>query len=299
MHNEVFLPSKTTFRGNITIVKSIVKQQLAVLRAYWGASLMSILIPLMFVLIPIMIGRSVSPNYEQNFQQNTGATDAEAYLVIGAVFWAMMVGILWDFGTYLREEQFQGTLESVMVTPVSRYVLALGRGLFSLTFGLVSSFISITIGLLIFSPDVLFSFTFVRIMTVFLLIIVSYFPMIGMSLLVGTLVIKFKDIESVINLLQWVLGTLMGVFFSIAALPWGFRVVALLFPPTWGLNDARAILLSTPPVVVMLGFSNYTQGLLLDTAITLAIGIFWSLVGFFLFIRILEHAKKGSGLGEY
>ena len=290
---------KATLRGNLVIIRSILKQQLAVLRAYWTASLITVFLPLIFVLIPIMIGKSVSPNYQQNFQANTGTSNAEAYLVIGSVFWMMMSVIMWDFGTYLREEQLQGTLESVMVTPVSRYVLAFSRGLFSLGFGLVSSLISIILGFLIFSPSVLFSLTFVKLFVVFLLIIVSYFPMIGISLLLGTLVIKFKDIESVINLLQWVFGTLMGVFFSISALPWTLRIIALFFPPTWGLNDVRAVLLSTPPVIAMIGFTQYSHGLLFDGVAIILIGIFWSLAGFILFSKILDRAKRGSGLGEY
>ncbi len=295
---DFFVKRKKNIRGELTIVSSIFKQQFAIFKAYWAAYIIFILLPIVFTLVPILIGRSISPNYEKNFESVTGASNAEAYMVLGSVVWVLVIGILWDFSTFLREEQLAGTLESLMMTPVSRFTLAIGRAVFSTTINLFFSLISVTLGLAIYSPEIFTSLTILKVLLSLIVLVISTIAMIGLSLVIGSLVIVSKEIESIINALQWIFGTIMGVFFSISLLPWPIRIFSLFFPGTWGLNDVRTIMLSTPPMLAVLGIIPH-DSVIIDFVIIIILGIVWSVGGLKTFSWVVESTKKKEGLSKY
>ncbi len=295
----IFAPRKKTVKGELNVVKSMFKQQLAIAKSYWTSFIILILIPIIFTLIPILIGKSISPNYEANFEAKTGATNAEAYLVLGTVIWTLTMGILWDFGVFLREEQLIGTLDSLMLSPVSRYTIAIGRASFSSIFNIFFTMTSAIIGLAIYSPEIFRTSTFSNLILSFFILILSTFAMIGVSMMLGSLVIRFKEVESLINGLQWIFGTIMGVFYSIALLPWPIRIFSILLPASWGLNDIRAIMLSSPPMLAIMGLSFGKYTLLVDIVLMILIGVIWSFSGLKIFEWVLENTKKKEGLSKY
>ena len=290
---------KRDIKGEINVIKSMFKQQLAIAKSYWASFIILILLPIIFTLVPILIGRSISPNYEANFEAKTGATNAEAYLVLGTVIWTLTMAILWDFGVFLREEQLIGTLDSLMLSPVSRYTLAIGRASFSSLFNIVFTMVSALIGLAIYSPEIFRTSTFAGIILSFFILILSTYAMIGVSMMLGSLVIRFKEVDSLINGLQWIFGTIMGVFYSIALLPWPIRIFSILLPASWGLNDIRAIMLSSPPMLAIIGISLGKYTFLGDMILMILIGVIWSVSGLKMFEWVLENTKKKEGLSKY
>src|SRR3972149_6057029 len=72
---------------------------------------------------------------------------------------------------------------------------------------------------------------------------VGLLPLYGLTLLFGALVMKVKEANALISLMQWGVSFLMGVFFPIAVFPPLLKAIALLFPPTWMTNGVRSALL--------------------------------------------------------
>ena len=76
-----------------------------------------------------------------------------------------------------------------------------------------------------------------------LFITVGAIPLYGITLIFAAVVLRVKEASALVNLMQWLISFLMGVFFPLALLPAFLRNIALLFPPTWMTNGARASLL--------------------------------------------------------
>jgi ABC-2 type transport system permease protein len=254
---------------------------------YPGQLAMEIIIPIVFASMPMLLGRASGGDAAaDNFARNTGTTHYVAYLLIGANIFTVVSNAFWHIAHWLRFEQETGTLESVFLTPTSSLTLVTGVALYSATRGLLASGLAYVAGCLVFQVnpfqgDVLLALLFVA---------VGLVPLYGMTLLFGALVLKVKESNALIGLMQWVVSFLMGIFFPVAVLPPLVRAAALLFPPTWMTNGVRSALL---------GVGFFFGEWYLDLAVLWAFMLFAPLFGFWVFTRVEHNVKRNEGIGQF
>src|SRR2546428_2094545 len=112
----------------------------------------------------------------------------------------------------------------------------------------------------------------------------------GISFFFGALVMRIKEANSVIQLLQWVLAFAMGVYFPVTVFPLLLRWAAKSFPPTL-MNDAiRSTLLGIGSIY---GPWYLVLGLILLAA--------WlvPLLGFEFFGWTDRRVKRDQGAGQF
>ena len=106
----------------------------------------------------------------------------------------------------------------------------------------------------------------------------------------GAVIIEIKESNAIVNLLQWVISLLMGIFFPITILPAYLQTVAKLFPPSWMNTDVRAALLDI----------NYMlEYWYLDLAVLFAFCLILPMMGLWVFSRAEKHVKRNQGLGQF
>jgi ABC-type polysaccharide/polyol phosphate export permease len=129
----------------------------------------------------------------------------------------------------------------------------------------------------------------------------SFIPILGLSLAVGALVLKFKEIHNVINVLQFVLGSLMGIFFPITLLPIFVQYLAITFPGTWIAQDIRFVVAGSPPMATLLGIEALigNQSLVFDGVMLVILALVWGYFGWNIFSRTLTILKEKEGLGAF
>ena len=113
--------------------------------------------------------------------------------------------------------------------------------------------------------------------------------MIGLSLFIGSIIIKFKEAHALLNLLQPVFAFLMGIFYPITILPELIKLIAIALPLTIATNDIRAAILNT----------QYVFDIWIDLAFVGFFAIFWPLIGLVVFKRTETNARKTGSLGSY
>lgn len=254
---------------------------------YPGQLALEIVIPIVFASMPILLGRATGgADAAANFQANTGTANFVAFMLIGSNVFSIVSTAFWHIAYWLRFEQETGTLEAVYMTPTSTFTLASGVALYSALRGLTASILAYIIGCLIFgvnpfAGDVLLALAFIA---------VGLIPLHGMALLFGALVLKVKESNALVGLMQWVVSFLMGIFFPVAVLPPLVRALALAFPPTWMTNGVRAALL---------GVGFFFGQWYLDMAVLWAFMLFAPLFGFWVFNRVERNVKSNEGMGEF
>ena len=254
---------------------------------YPGQLALEIVIPIVFAAMPMLLGQATGgAQAAANFQAHTGTTNYVAYLLIGANVFNLVSSAFWNIAYWLRYEQETGTLEALYLTPTSSVTLASGVAIYSAVRGLVTSGLAYLIGCLVFgvnpfSGDVLLAMAF---------ILVGLTPLYGLTLLFGALVLKVKESNALIALMQWVVSFLMGIFFPIAALPPLVRWVALLFPPTWMTNGVRSALL---------GVGYFFGHWYLDMAVLWMFLLIGPLLGIWVFNRVETGIKRNEGMGKF
>ncbi|MCC6188595.1 MAG: ABC transporter permease [Anaerolineales bacterium] len=254
---------------------------------YPGQLAMEIIIPIVFASMPMLLGRASGGGAAaENFAANTGTANYVAYLLIGSNVFTLVSNAFWHVAYWLRFEQETGTLESVYLTPTSSLTLVTGVALYSAARGLVAAGLAYIVGCLIFQVnplqgDVLLALAFIG---------AGLVPLYGLTLLFGALVLKVKESNALIGLMQWVVSFLMGIFFPVAVLPPLVRLVALLFPPTWMTNGVRSALL---------GVGFFFGEWYLDLAVLWVFMLFAPLFGFWVFNRVERNVKRNEGMGQF
>jgi ABC-type multidrug transport system permease subunit len=192
----------------------------------------------------------------------------------------------WHIGYWLRFEQETGTLEAVYLAPTGRVWLAAGVSLYSALRAILSGGLAYLLGSLIFGVDPLQG----QVALAAVFVLVGLVPLFGMTLLFGALILRVKEANSLVNLMQWVISLLMGIFFPVAVFPPLMRALALLFPPTWMVNGVRS---------AMLGIGYFFGEWYLDLAVLWVFLLLAPLLGYATFSRMERAIRRKEGMGTF
>jgi ABC-2 type transport system permease protein len=275
------------FNTILSVILASARMRFTTITRYPGQLVMDIIVPIVLAAMPILLGRaSGGANAEQVFAANTGTTNYVAYLLIGSSVFTIVSYAFWHIAYWLRWEQESGTLETLYLTPTHRIWVAAGTALYSCLRGVFSALAAFLIGSLIlrvnpFQGEVLLALAF---------ILVGLIPLYSLTLLFGAVILKVKEANALVNLMQWGVSFLMGIFFPIAIFPPLLKVLALLFPPTWMTNGVRSALL---------GVGYFFDTWYLDLAVLWAFLLVTPFLGYWIFSRTENSVRRNEGMGQF
>ncbi len=270
----------------VVILASAKIRFLTILR-YPGQLVLDTFIPIIFAALPILIGRATEgANAAEAFQRNTGTPNYMAYLLIGSSVFTIVSFAFWHVAYWLRWEQEAGTLEALYLVPVHRIWMAAGTSLYSCIRSIFTSFVAYFLGALIlgFNPwqgELVLALVF---------LLVGFVPLYGMTLLYGAVILKVKEANALVGLMQWAVSFLMGVFFPISIFPPFLKIIAYLFPPTWMTNGVRSALL---------GVGYFMGNWYLDLAVLWGFFLLAPLFGYWVFNRVEVQVRSNEGIGQF
>ena len=278
---------KPTLTQTLSAALAETRLRLLNISRYPGQLFMEAVIPIIFAAMPMLMGRATAGDQAAAiFAANTGTTNYVAFLLIGSNAFTIVTAAFWHIAYWLRFEQETGTLEAIYLTPTSSVTLLSGVALYSAVRSVFSAVLAYLIGCLIFRVNPLEG----NVLLALVFIGVGLIPLYGIAMLFGALVLKVKESNALVGLMQWVVSFLMGIFFPVAVLPPFLRAVALLFPPTWMTNGVRSALL---------GVGFFFGEWYLDLAVLWAFLLFAPLFGFWVFNRVEIGVKRGEGMGQF
>lgn len=278
---------RTLYRPTLSAAWAEARVRLLHASRYPGQLALETLLPIVLAAMPMLLGRAVAgQDAATHFAAHTGTTNYVAYLLLGSNVFILVSRAFWDIAYWLRYEQETGTLEGLGVTPTSLLTLAGGVSLYSAIRGLCAGTLAYFVGCLVFktnpfSGNVLLAFGF---------LLVGLIPLYATALLCGALVLRVKESNRLVTLMQWGGSFLMGVYFPVSVLPPFARGLALAFPPTWMTNGARA---------AMLGTGFFFDMWYADLAVLWGFLLFLPLVSARAFQAMERRIRRTQGLGEY
>ena len=279
--------AEASLGSKLSIVLATARMRMLNVSRYKGQLFVEILIPIVFAAMPILLGRAAGGEAaEVNFQRNTGTANYPAFMLIGSSPFLIVSFAFWLVGYWIRFEQETGTLEAIYLTPTSRVWNAAGIALYSAIRSLISGSLAYLIGSLIFGVNPFQG----QLLLALAFILVGLVPLFGMTLIFGALVMKVKEANSLVNLMQWTVSLLMGVFFPVAVFPPLMRLLALAFPPTWMVNGVRSALL---------GVGYFFNEWYLDLAVLWGFLLIAPLLGMWVFSGMERNIRRREGVGEY
>lgn len=277
--------SFTHLSSEVNAFKAMVRKELIVMARYpvnFIASFgQTFLIVAVFTLGGSMFFRSSS--------YGTSSGNTSGVVVYGFILFMFMSDTLWTIGYNIRNEQLQGTLEQLYLSPASKFASLVAR---------VTNTIAWT-GLL--------SITAAALMTMMMGKLPVYNPLLGIYLLVMTLfgtfgigfafaalTLRIKETaQTVANFLQFALLVLCANFFPFSALPPFIQSISRLLPPAYGVDAFRSALMGFPP-----GFPELAP-FPIELIIVTLFGLIMPPLGYLLYRRAEHYAREHGSLSMY
>ena len=163
------------------------------------------------------------------------------------------VSVIWD-------KEF-GFLKEVLVAPVNRFSIILGRSLGGMTIALVQAFIIVAIAMAMGVKISGISGFFLSI--VFMILTCATFT--GLGLIIATKLADTEGFMSIMNLVIMPIFFLSGAFFPLQDMPAGIRYIMYINPLMYGVDGLRGALVGGAAFPLWLDFA-----VLLVLSITLA-----------------------------
>src|SRR3990167_7274898 len=197
--------------------------------------------------------------------------------------WQLIISIGWplflifalagsmSIGNNLIEDN-KGFIKELLVAPISRSSIFIGKVLGEMTINLGTTLIAIIIFLYFVQ---LLSVTSILLSLLFMILIA--FGFYGFGLVLSSLFKKTKSYQIITDLLVAVMIFLSGAFFPTENLPFALKIFVFVNPLTYGVDGLRTILV---------GFGEF--GLFIDALVLIAFAIVMLISGSYLFKKSLE-----------
>jgi ABC-2 type transport system permease protein len=181
------------------------------------------------------------------------------------------VSVVWD-----REFGF---LKEVLVAPVSRTSVAIGKTLSSTTIAMLQGLL-----ILIFAPIIGISFSVSTLLALIPLMLLLAISMSSFGILLATRIKSLQAFQVVMQMLMFPMIFLSGVFFPVEGLPAWMNVLVKVNPATYGIAPIRQVVLGTtadsPLGVTVLG---HTMSLWDNVAVVAVFGIIMTILSMWSF----------------
>lgn len=216
-----------------------------------------------------------------------GALDFGQLTLSGFVIYLFLSNSLWAIGVGVQRERAQGSLESLYLSPASRFLSLVARALVTWAWTAVAAVVGLALAQTIVGPA-----PFHQPGLALLILLGALGGLLGLSLIFAGLgLLLGESVELLANLVEFGLLGLCAFFFPFGALPGPLQLAARLIPLSYAVDAFRTVLLGFPAGYPELGPFPA------ELALVLASGVLGPLVGFGLYLLAERRLRAGGGLG--
>jgi ABC-2 type transport system permease protein len=253
---------------NMEINKNIIEVELGKLYAIWlrefkvflrekSRLVASIFTPLMWLfVIGSGLGSAVSnPSALSTVVYSTAGEvgseiDYQQFIFPGIICMSVIFSSVF-FGSYIIWDRKFDFLKSVMVAPVSRTTIFIGKTLGGMTTSIIQAAILLVIGLAIGMHYTPFS-----IVTIAVIIILLSFALTSLGLTIGSYIESLEGFQLIVSFVVFPLFFLSGALFPLNNLPGWLSILTMVDPATYAVDALRSTILGITgknPFVVDIG----------------------------------------------
>lgn len=194
--------------------------------------------------------------FSSSFQVEGGRSFDPSYLAPGLIGMAVLFSSMMGGVSIIWDREF-GFLKEILIAPVSRFFVALGKAVGGVTTSVIQGILIMMIAMLMGIEYVSISGVIVAIVIMF----VSGIGFIGLGIAVASRIDSHEGFQMVMSFLTMPLVLLSGAFFPISKLPPWMTVLVYANPLTYGVEALRYFLLGSSiipiseSIIVLLGFA--------------------------------------------
>ncbi len=169
------------------------------------------------------------------------STNYEDFLVGGVIALVAVFGTLFGGGFTLITDKQLGNLKALLITPLNRSSVMLGKTIYTLTLSVISTLLVIVISLF-FGTTILMGL--VGVVWIFILVLMLTLGFTGISLIMASRVKKPEIYAIFTQTIALPLWFLSGAFFPAASMPTWMRVISTVNPMTYAVDGIRDVMIT-------------------------------------------------------
>ena len=166
-----------------------------------------------------------------------GAPNYFQFVAPGIMAMVVMMSLMTGLPHAISYEKDMGTLDGMLVAPINRLSIILGKVIAQTTRGMLQGLIILSLAILLFGVVV-----YGNILLVIFLLLLSVFSFVGLGILITSFTENEETATMVMMTLMFPMMFLSGVFFPIQQMPWYMQNIAYCLPLTYATTALRKVM---------------------------------------------------------
>lgn len=167
-----------------------------------------------------------------------GNTNYFEFVAPGIMAMVVMTAVLTGLAASVSREREQGTLDGILISPVSRLAIIVGKALAQSIRGLAQGAIVLALAIFLFGIHINGS-----ILLVALLLLLGIFSFVGLGILVSAAATEQETATQLLFMFQFPMLFLSGAFFPIQQMPSIMQKIAHILPLTYAIEALRKVMI--------------------------------------------------------
>src|SRR5665647_400200 len=177
------------------------------------------------------------------------------FIAPGIMAMTVMMSVMTGLPVAISQEKEVGTMDGMMVAPINRLSILLGKTIAQTGRGLIQGVIILALAIGIFGVAIQGS-----ILLVFALLLLGVFSFVGLGIVITSFTKDQETAQMLMMTLMFPMMFLSGVFFPIQLMPWYMQNISKLLPLTYASDALRKVM------VLGAGVSQIATELIILTA---------------------------------
>lgn len=175
-----------------------------------------------------------------------GAPNYFQFVAPGIMAMVVMMSLMTGLPHAISYEKDMGTLDGMLVAPINRLSIILGKVIAQTTRGMVQGTIILSLAILLFGVVV-----YGNILLVIFLLLLTVFSFVGLGILITSFTENEETAMMVMMPLMFPMMFLSGVFFPLQQMPWYMQDLAYCLPLTYATTALRKVMVLGADVPVI------------------------------------------------
>ena len=191
----------------------------------------------------------------------SGAASSFQFLAPGFVALTVVTGSLIGVATSISKEKEQGTMDGLLVAPVSNISIIAGKVLAQTVRGMIQGFITLGLAILVFGVRI-YGSPIVMILVMFL----GTASFVGIGIVLSAIAPDQETANVMASLLQFPMMFLCGIMFPIEQLPAWMQIIGKALPLYYAADALRKVIilnagmnLIMPDILILIGYAAATM----------------------------------------
>lgn len=160
------------------------------------------------------------------------------FMAPGIIAMVVVMAVMIGLAASISREKELGTLDGILVAPIPRLCIILGKALSQTTRGLLQGSIVLLLSIFLFGVKIYGSIPLVA-----LLLFLGVFSFIGLGILISAIATEQETAMMIMMTLTFPMIFLSGVFFPIEQMPAFMQIISRILPLTYTIEALRKVII--------------------------------------------------------